>query len=172
MKLLLIINIWWLINEKYRKGTHCTKMGADKSAENISNAPKIICPNCRPKTKSLEFWWKKASLSACSSLGVHACTNLTIQAVLIYTIYLVSILWIGIFFKNCSSDGENFSLWSSLDEFIQIMKDQNNLLNRIPFTRGKYRYSNFIATNTCAFFQVFNKCRKQARKGFWPLSAV
>ena len=41
-------------------------MGADKFTENTLNAPKFICPNCLPKTKSLGFWWKKASL------GVHS----------------------------------------------------------------------------------------------------
>ena len=41
-------------------------MGADKSAENILNAPKFICPNCLPKPKSLGFRWKK------TSFGVHS----------------------------------------------------------------------------------------------------
>ena len=27
------------------KGTHCTKMGADKLAKNTTNAPKFICPS-------------------------------------------------------------------------------------------------------------------------------
>ena len=36
-----------------------TKMGADKLFENTPNAPKVICPNCLPKPKSLGFWWKK-----------------------------------------------------------------------------------------------------------------
>ena len=45
-----------------KEGTVCTKMGADKSAENTPNAPKFIGPNCLPKPKSLGFWWKKASL--------------------------------------------------------------------------------------------------------------
>ena len=51
-----------MINGKHGQGTHSTKMGADKLAENTPNAPKFICPNCLPKPKSLEFWWKKASL--------------------------------------------------------------------------------------------------------------
>ena len=38
-------------------------MGADKLFENTPNAPKFICPNCLPKSKSLGFWWKKTSLS-------------------------------------------------------------------------------------------------------------
>ena len=47
---------------KHGQGIHSTEMGADKSAENTPNAPKFICPICLPKPKSLEFWWKKASL--------------------------------------------------------------------------------------------------------------
>jgi hypothetical protein len=48
-----------LINEKQGQGTHSTKMGADKLAENIPNAPKLICPICLTR-----FWIsiKKASL--------------------------------------------------------------------------------------------------------------
>ena len=34
-------------------------MGADKSAEHTPNSPKLICPNCLPKPKSLGFWRKK-----------------------------------------------------------------------------------------------------------------
>ena len=40
---------------KYVQWTHCTKMGADSSAENTPNAPKI-----------LDFYKKRASLSVCS----------------------------------------------------------------------------------------------------------
>ena len=50
-----------MINGKHGQGPHRTKMGADKSAKNTSNAPTFICPNCLPKPKSLGFWWKKAS---------------------------------------------------------------------------------------------------------------
>jgi hypothetical protein len=35
------------------QGTRCTKMGADKLAENHPNGPKFIFPNCLPKPKSL-----------------------------------------------------------------------------------------------------------------------
>ena len=45
---------------KNEQGTHSTKMGADKLAENTPNAPKLICPNCLPKPKSLGLWWKKS----------------------------------------------------------------------------------------------------------------
>ena len=55
----------WLI-KKNGQGTHSTKKGADKLAKNFLNAPKIICPNCCPKPKSLGFRWKKALL------GVHS----------------------------------------------------------------------------------------------------
>ena len=41
------------------QGTHSTKMGADKLAENTQNAPKFICPNCLPKPKSLGFQYKR-----------------------------------------------------------------------------------------------------------------
>jgi hypothetical protein len=40
---------------KHGQGTHCTKIGADNSAENTSNAPKFIFPNCLPKSESLVF---------------------------------------------------------------------------------------------------------------------
>ena len=50
-----------MINGKHGQGTHITKMGADKSAENTPTAPKFICPICLPRPKSLGFWWKKAS---------------------------------------------------------------------------------------------------------------
>ena len=40
---------------KHGHGTHCTKIGADNSAENTSNAPKFIFPNCLPKSESLVF---------------------------------------------------------------------------------------------------------------------
>jgi hypothetical protein len=40
---------------KHGQGTHCTKMGADKLAENTPNAPKFIRPNCLSKPKSLGF---------------------------------------------------------------------------------------------------------------------
>ena len=58
-----------MVNGKHGQGTQSTKMGADKSAENITTAPRFICPNCLPKPKSLGFWWKTASLgfrSPCS----------------------------------------------------------------------------------------------------------
>jgi hypothetical protein len=32
--------------ENMDKGTHSTKMDADKLAKNTQNAPKLICPNC------------------------------------------------------------------------------------------------------------------------------
>ena len=62
-----------LNNGKYKQGTHCTKMGADSSAEINPNVPKFICPNCLPKPKSLGFQWKKASLgvrSPCSGRSI------------------------------------------------------------------------------------------------------
>jgi len=42
-------------------------MGADKSAENTPNAPKIFGPICLPKPKSLRFSKKKLSLGVRSS---------------------------------------------------------------------------------------------------------
>ena len=44
------------------QGTRCTKMGADKLAQNTPNAPKFICPNCSPSPKVWDFDEKKASL--------------------------------------------------------------------------------------------------------------
>ena len=49
-----------MINGKHGKGTHSTKKGADKSAE---NTPKVFDPICLPKPKSLGFSKKKLSLS-------------------------------------------------------------------------------------------------------------
>ena len=46
-------------------GTHSTKMGADRLAENTPNAPKLIYPIWLPKPKSLGFQWK-------ASLGVRS----------------------------------------------------------------------------------------------------
>ena len=44
-----------MINRKHGQGTHCTKMGADKLAENNPNAQTFIFPNCLLKPKSLGF---------------------------------------------------------------------------------------------------------------------
>ena len=38
-----------LVNGKHGQGTHCTEMGADSLAENISNGLEFICPICLPK---------------------------------------------------------------------------------------------------------------------------
>ena len=51
-----------MINGKHGQGTHSTKMGANKSAENTPNAPEFIWPICLPKPKNSGFQWKKASL--------------------------------------------------------------------------------------------------------------
>ena len=60
-----------MINGKHGQGTHCTKMGADKSAENTPNAPKFICPNCLPKHRSLRFSWKIwCPLSVIATIGI------------------------------------------------------------------------------------------------------
>ena len=45
-----------MINRKHGQGTHCTKIDANKLAENNQNAPKFIYPNCIPNTKNLGFW--------------------------------------------------------------------------------------------------------------------
>ena len=58
--------LWWSVYGKWKTWTRdskLTKLGADKLAENTSNAPKFICQNGLTKPKSLGFWWKKASLS-------------------------------------------------------------------------------------------------------------
>ena len=49
-------------NGKHGQGTCAwTKMGADKPAEeNTPYAPKLICPNCLPKPKSLGFRFHRA----------------------------------------------------------------------------------------------------------------
>ena len=46
---------------KHGQGTHSTKLGADKSAENTLNGPKFMCPNCLPKPKNWNFDGNKAS---------------------------------------------------------------------------------------------------------------
>ena len=57
-----------MITEKHIQGTHSTKIGADKSAENAPNDPKLIYPNCLPKPKNLEFRWKKKASFSVRSL--------------------------------------------------------------------------------------------------------
>ena len=52
----------WLI-KKHGQGTHSSKIGADKSAENTPNAAKLFGPICLPKPKSLGF--SKKALSGC-----------------------------------------------------------------------------------------------------------
>ena len=42
------------------QGTYCTKMGADKLAENNPNAQKFICPNFLSKPESLGFLMKNS----------------------------------------------------------------------------------------------------------------
>ena len=44
-----------MINGKHEQGTHCTKMGTDKSAEDTPNAQNIIGPICLPRPKSFGF---------------------------------------------------------------------------------------------------------------------
>ena len=44
--------------KKHKQGTHCTKVGADSSTENTSNATEFICPI----PKVLDFNEKNASL--------------------------------------------------------------------------------------------------------------
>ena len=60
--------------------THSTKMGADKLAKNTPNDPKLICPNCLPKSpKVLDFNEKKirwmslvrGSVSVPTSFAAH-----------------------------------------------------------------------------------------------------
>ena len=51
-------------NGRHGQGTHSTKMGANKLAENTPNAPKTFGPICLPKPISLEFSDK--ALSECS----------------------------------------------------------------------------------------------------------
>ena len=49
-------NGWIMVN--IDKGlTVCTKMGADRSAENTPNDPEFICPIFLPKRKSSGFQW-------------------------------------------------------------------------------------------------------------------
>ena len=53
-------NNGWLGNGKHGQGTHSTKMGVDKSAENNPNASKCICPVCLSKPKN----WSPLFLAA------------------------------------------------------------------------------------------------------------
>ena len=79
-------------NGKHGQGTCAwTKMGADKPAEeNTPYAPKLICPNCLPKPKSLGFQWKKVWLgvrSPCLQLANPERTK------------LFSSLWLTLFYS-------------------------------------------------------------------------
>ena len=59
------------------QGTHSTKTGAGKSAEDTPNAHQIFGPICMPKRKSLEFLKKKLSLGVSV---VRAAVFFTIKA--------------------------------------------------------------------------------------------
>ena len=85
-----------MINGKHGQGTHSTK-----TAENIPNAPKCICPNCLSKPKSLGFRWKKASLGVRSPWSTRTYNN-TISWVSwdilkkrTYVLYIVCVLKIS-----------------------------------------------------------------------------
>ena len=93
-----------MVDGKYGQGTHSTKMVADKSANNTPSAPKLICPNCLPKPKSLGFRWKQASLCVRSpwledsllyfqQFGFRIIWKLTIM-ILLSVISCVNQIWI------------------------------------------------------------------------------
>ena len=44
-------------NGKHEQGTHSTKMGADKLAENTPNAPKFICPKLSTQEQKFGLHW-------------------------------------------------------------------------------------------------------------------
>ena len=50
-------------------------MGADKSAENTPHAPKIFCPICLPKPKSLRFSKKALWVSVVRASEDHDALN-------------------------------------------------------------------------------------------------
>ena len=55
-----------LISGKHGQGTHSTKMGAYISAENTSNAQKMLGPICLLTYPSPEVWdFRKKALSGC-----------------------------------------------------------------------------------------------------------
>ena len=64
-------------------------MSADKLAENTPNAPKFICPSFLLKPKSLEFWWKKATLGVRSPWANPKISN-TFSPIFPNSLYLLS----------------------------------------------------------------------------------
>ena len=74
-------NGWVIENMDKAQGTHCTKMCADKLAENNPKCPKIYLPNLSAQAKKLGFQWKKVSMGVrspwfsqtSSRLADHTC---------------------------------------------------------------------------------------------------
>ena len=78
-----------MINGKHGQGTHITKMGADKLAENTTNAPKLFGPICLPKPKNLGFS-KKSFLWVSVVRGLIYTGKLSLLKEKIYKSYLVT----------------------------------------------------------------------------------
>ena len=112
---------WWLNNGKHGQGTHSTKMCADNSAKNTQNSPKLICPICLSKPKSLGFQWKKASL------GVHSpCYQLSRQYTYIQHMHIDTHMC---FFKPCHVKAKRSSYVSS----------SHSNCNNLTIFNGAYR---------------------------------
>ena len=59
-------NSQWLINNKQAQGIHSTKMGADKSAENNPECPKIYLPKFSAQAQKFGISMKKGLLGVLS----------------------------------------------------------------------------------------------------------
>ena len=61
-KSLRFLQKYWLTNEKLGQGTHCTKVGTDKSSKNTQMPQNLSTQIVYPHPKLLDFNEKKASL--------------------------------------------------------------------------------------------------------------
>ena len=66
------------------------KMGADKLSENTPNAPKFICPNCLPKSKSFGISMKKDFIGCPKSMFVSIICRPFVRKVLSSRCSLIS----------------------------------------------------------------------------------
>jgi hypothetical protein len=74
-------------------------MGADKLAENTTNAPKLICPICLPKPKSLGFDEKRLHWASVVSGITENISNNVLKRTCFFNLYTLEQFskWINLF---------------------------------------------------------------------------
>ena len=74
-------------------------MGADKLAENTTNAPKLICPICLPKPKSLGFDEKRLHWASVVSGFTENISNNVLKRTCFFNLYTLEQFskWINLF---------------------------------------------------------------------------